>query len=90
MVEKIALPGDANLARNEALPKRNHLPHFLLRRKRYQRMHVIGHEEKEMDEPVAAHVAVSAGLENRRRGLRSAELIQTARSAANRDEEKGA
>ena len=85
--EEVTLPRNAELFCSPLLPlAHDRLESLLGGRKRNQRMHVIGHNQKKMRPPQAFLLPMLNGFEKRFSNMRQRQLIRPAYSTIDRDE----
>ena len=89
VIEEIALPGDADVAREILFPIFNRLLHPRLLRKRDDAMQMIGHEQGNAAMPDEPVVIVCERMEHAIPNARSAKLVFPARFAVDGDEKEG-
>ena len=88
VLKKIPLPADSGFLCGEIFPRRHHLPHLFVSRKRKKPMDMIRHHQEQVHEP-AVHSAVMVRCANENAGCVIREDMVAALRGAYRDEKYG-
>jgi len=88
VIEKVALPGDAEVPGGVALPVADDPRHRTVGTEHHEGMNVVGHEEEQPRPPIAALCPDEDALRQARGRRGNCQLVDPSGKAVHRDEER--